>query len=113
MASKFHKVIIIINLDKLKIYFIKFMIYSTMQFEWDENKNKINIRKHGISFEEAKKIFNENDKIYLAKEVNDEIRYLISDYIDGKCYSAIFTIRNNKIRIISVRRCRKNEEERI
>ena len=83
------------------------------EFEWDENKSKINKQKHGISFEEAKKLFKKGIKIYFAKEVGDEIRYLISNYLNGKCYSAIFTIRNGKIRIISVRRCRKNEEKRI
>ena len=83
------------------------------EFEWDENKSKINKQKHGISFEEAKKLFQKGIKIYLAKEVGDEIRYLISNYLNEKCYSAIFTIRNGKIRIISVRRCRKNEEKRI
>lgn len=33
-----------------------FCIY-TMQFEWDENKNAQNLKKHGISFEEAQEIF--------------------------------------------------------
>ncbi|BAZ16405.1 hypothetical protein NIES4071_82810 [Calothrix sp. NIES-4071] len=28
-----------------------------MQFEWDENKNTQNLKKHGISFEEAREIF--------------------------------------------------------
>ncbi|MFI3222933.1 MAG: BrnT family toxin [Methylococcaceae bacterium] len=30
-----------------------------MQFEWDKNKNKLNIQKHGISFNEAKTVFND------------------------------------------------------
>lgn len=30
---------------------------ETIQFEWDENKNQINQRKHGISFREAKRYF--------------------------------------------------------
>ena len=83
------------------------------EFEWDENKSYKNKLKHGISFEEATKLFQKGVKVYLAKEVGDEIRYLISNYLNGKCYSAIFTLRNGKIRLISVRRCRKNEEERI
>ena len=82
-------------------------------FEWDENKSLKNKEKHGISFEEATKLFTKDVKIYLAKEVKGEKRYLISNFLNDKCYSAIFTIRNGKIRIISVRRCRKNEKERI
>ena len=82
-------------------------------FEWDENKSQTNKQKHGIDFEEAKKLFQKGVKIFFAKEVDNEKRYLISNYIDAKCYSAIFTVRNGKIRIISVRRCRKNEQRRL
>jgi len=85
-----------------------------MEFEWDENKNKTNILKHNISFNEAKILF-ENDIYYLkeAKTKDNEVRYAISSYISEKCFTAIFTIRNNKIRLISVRRCHKNEEKRL
>ena len=30
-----------------------------MQFEWDENKNKLNIQKHGVNFNEAKTVFDD------------------------------------------------------
>ena len=83
------------------------------EFEWDEKKSQINKQKHGIDFEEATKLFKKGIKVYFAKEVGNEKRYLISNYLNKKCYSAIFTIRNGKIRIISVRRCRKNEERSI
>ena len=83
------------------------------EFEWDDNKSQTNKQKHGIDFKEAVQLFKEGIKVYFAKEVGDEKRYLISNYIGEKCYSAIFTLRNGKIRIISVRRCRKNEERRI
>jgi len=36
-----------------------------MKFEWDENKNRINQEKHGISFEEAKEVF--DDALQIAK----------------------------------------------
>lgn len=36
-----------------------------MQFEWDETKNKLNQRKHGVSFEEAKMVF--DDPFQLSK----------------------------------------------
>ena len=29
-------------------------------FDWDENKNEINKKKHGISFEEAREVFNDD-----------------------------------------------------
>jgi hypothetical protein len=36
-----------------------------MKFEWDENKNRLNQKKHGVSFEEAKEVF--NDPLHLSK----------------------------------------------
>ena len=37
---------------------------DTIKFEWDENKNQTNQKKHGISFEEAKEVFFDDDAIY-------------------------------------------------
>jgi len=68
--------------------------------------------KHGIDFQEATRLFSKDVKVYPAKNVLGEERYMISNFLNGKCYSAIFTLRNGIIRIISVRRCRKNEELR-
>lgn len=36
-----------------------------MKFEWDENKNRINQEKHGISFEEAQEVF--DDALHISK----------------------------------------------
>ena len=36
-----------------------------MKFEWDENKNRLNIQKHNISFEEAKEVF--SDPLHISK----------------------------------------------
>ena len=82
-----------------------------MEFEFDENKSKINKQKHGIDFIEAQKLWEyKNKKIFLAKKVEDEIRFIMHSMLYGKCWSAIFTLRDGKIRIISVRRCRDNEK---
>jgi len=45
-----------------------FIIFEIMKFEWDENKNLINIKKHGIDFNQAKEIF----KYKYPIEVPDE-----------------------------------------
>ena len=49
-----------------------------MKFDWDENKNRINIKKHGISFEEAAFIFSDFNAISLFDEEHsqDEDRYI-------------------------------------
>ena len=82
-----------------------------MEFEYDSKKSQINKEKHGIDFEEAKRLFeDDNSFVVPAKNVSDEERYALIGRMDGKCYVAIFTFRGEKIRLISVRRCRKKEE---
>lgn len=50
-----------------------------IRFEWDENKNKINQRKHGISFEEAKTVFYDENAILFddPEHSENEERFLI------------------------------------
>ena len=83
-----------------------------MKFEYDENKSRINKQKHGIDFIKAQILWqDENALIVPANIVGSETRYALISKILGKCYVAIFTIRDEAYRIISVRRCRKNEEK--
>jgi len=85
-----------------------------MNFEYDENKSQSNKTKHGIDFEEAQALFAQQPlSIERAKTVDEEERYILVARMHTKCYALIFTFRKRTIRIISVRRCRKNEEKRI
>jgi len=80
-----------------------------MIFEFDENKSASNEVKHGISFEEAKKFWNDVNALKLEAIERNEIRYLLIAMLYDKHWSAIYTYRGENIRIISVRRSRKNE----
>ena len=83
-----------------------------MKFEYDENKSLINKEKHGIDFVDAQNLWqDENSLIILANIIGDETRYALISIFKNKCYTAIFTLRDEMYRIISVRRCRKNEEK--
>lgn len=82
-----------------------------MEFEFDENKSKANKEKHGIDFIEAQELWNDPDRIEIPTKYLDEPRYVLIAMINNKLWSAIFTYRNNKIRLISARRSRKNEKE--
>ena len=83
-----------------------------MKFEYDENKSLANKEKHGIDFVDAQNLWqNENGLIVPANIVGDETRYALISLFKNKCYIAIFTFRNETYRIISTRRCRKNEEK--
>jgi uncharacterized DUF497 family protein len=82
-----------------------------MEYEFDPNKSKANKTKHGIDFLEAKKLWEDPYRIEIPAKYLDEPRYLLIGKIKNKCWAAIFTYRLKKIRIISVRRARKNEKE--
>ena len=80
-------------------------------FEYDELKSKANKEKHGIDFEEAQALWDDEYSVFKQVYLNDELRYLLVGHLNGLCYVAVFTVREDNIRIISVRRCRKNEKE--
>ena len=82
-----------------------------MTFEYDSNKSRINKEKHGIDFVEAQDLWNdENAIIVSANTTSEETRYALISRLEHKCFVAIFTMREHTFRIISARRCRKNEE---
>ena len=82
-----------------------------MEFEFDPDKSKTNKEKHGIDFIEAQKLWEDPYAIEIPSQYLDEPRFLLIGKINDKHWAAIFTYRKNKIRIISVRRARKNEKE--
>ena len=81
-----------------------------MEFVFDKTKSKINKEKHGIDFTEAQKIWEDENRIFIPAKVSDEKRFLLIGKIEENHWSAIYTLRNEKIRIISVRRSRDNEK---
>ena len=85
-----------------------------MKFEWDENKNSINIQRHNVSFEEAMTVFKDNRAVLRYDETHSKVedrfniigmsqmsRFLIVCH----CYRESDTI----IRIISARKPTKEE----
>jgi hypothetical protein len=82
-----------------------------MEFEFDPEKSKSNKDKHGIDFNEGQKLWEDPDHIVIPAKNLDEPRFLVIGKIRDKIWSSIITIRNQKIRIISIRRSRNNEKE--
>ena len=81
-----------------------------MNFEWDENKNKANVEKHGISFFEAQKAFLDKNRIIAedtAHSSNTEKRYYCFGNIDNNVLTIRFTMRDDNIRIIGAGYWRK------
>ena len=82
-----------------------------MSFEYDSNKSKSNKKKHGISFKEAEALWDDPHLLEIPAKFIDEPRFVLIGKIDRKHWSAVVTYRGENIRIISVRRSRKEEIE--
>ena len=82
-----------------------------MKFEFDAGKSDANRIKHGIDFYEAQALWDDPDMIEIPAKVTDEPRFLIVGMVAGKHWSGVITYRSSVIRIISVRRSRKEEED--
>ncbi len=89
---------------------------SDIRFEWDENKNIINIKKHKITFEEAKSVFYDQEALLINDPEHswEEERFIILGLslkanllVVCHCYRESETV----IRIISARKATKNEAE--
>ena len=80
-----------------------------MKFEFDPNKSQSNRQKHGIDFVEAQALWDDEDRIIYPARTIDEERFILVGLIGEKHWSAIYTLRDENIRIISVRRSREEE----
>lgn len=83
-----------------------------MIFTWDDHKNRINIIKHGLSFNSAIKVFNDPNAVILYNDQhsNLEDRYTLIGLCDTNIIVVSFTVRtHNTYRIISARKATKSE----
>lgn len=88
---------------------------ETISFEWDENKNTINKDKHGLSFEEAREVFYDDNAILFDDPDHSigEERFLIIGMLKSSkvcIVSHCYRDNDNVIRIISARQATKNEK---
>lgn len=88
-----------------------YIFYTEMEFEFDPRKSEGNKRKHGIDFVEAQALWLDVDRIEIPAQTVDEPRTLVIGRIQGQHRSAVVTYREDRIRIISVRRSRREEVE--
>jgi hypothetical protein len=80
-----------------------------MEFEFDQRKSRSNKRKHGIDFIEAQVLWEDPDLIEVPARTTDEPRSLVVGRIGKVYWSGVVTQRDDRIRIISVRRSRQEE----
>lgn len=85
-----------------------------MNFEWDENKNEVNIAKHGLDFVDAPQIFNFPLRINLDERENyEEDRWIGIGMLNGRVVVVVYTEPDDQtIRIISLRKALPYERKR-
>ncbi len=86
---------------------------NTIVFEWDDEKNRINKRKHHVSFETAEKVFADEYRVewFDEKHSDEEDRYITLGMVNDIVH-VVYTERGVAIRLISARRADKDERRR-
>jgi uncharacterized protein len=81
-------------------------------FEWDDNKRRSNIDKHGIDFADAKEaLYDPGAFTFVSPRSSHERRYITVGSLGGTLITVIFTLRGGAVRIISARAARRVEKE--
>ena len=79
------------------------------EFEFDEAKSQANLDKHGIDFVSAQGLWKDPYLLEIPAKSEDEQRFLLIGKISDKHWSAVVTYRDDRTRLISVRRSRPKE----
>jgi uncharacterized DUF497 family protein len=79
-----------------------------VEFEWDEAKRAANIAKHDIDFEAANS-FIWADALIEESPQGGEMRYAATSYIGRRLHQLVFTMRGERVRIISLRKAHWKE----
>lgn len=83
-----------------------------LEFEWDDRKAQTNFTKHGVSFEDAKTVFDDLNAYIFNDEwhsVNEQREIIIGHDLSNRLLLVCFTERQSVIRIISTRLATKRE----
>jgi uncharacterized protein len=87
---------------------VRRLFAGVREFGWDPRKREVNLRKHGIDFEDAVEVF--DGQILARRSDREEERWIAIGSLENRLIAVVFTRRADVIRIISARRARKNEE---
>ena len=80
-----------------------------MEFEFDEKKSNANKAKHGIDFVQAQALWLDENMVEIPSRTEDEARLVVVGKIAARHWSAVITLRDGRIRLISARRSRPEE----
>lgn len=81
-----------------------------MNFEWDSEKDRIDIARHGISFAEAAAFDWQGAQIFTDdRRDNGEDRFQARGMLAGRLHFVVFTLRGDRLRLTSLRKANKRE----
>ncbi len=83
-----------------------------MEFEWDADKADLNWRNHGVAFEVATLVFDDQFRIEDDDPEPSEYRQNVIGYVEGRLLFVVFTMRGDVCRIISARLGDRKERRR-
>lgn len=83
-----------------------------MEIEFDADKEEINRFKHRLPLAFGKRMFDDlgHQVLPSIRPVGGEDRYKAVGIVDGKLYTAVYVMRNERVRMISVRRSNGSEQ---
>ncbi|MCA3648238.1 MAG: BrnT family toxin [Methylobacterium sp.] len=83
-----------------------------MEVEYDEAKRLANIEKHGIDFKACIPVFLDRQSFDIRSDRDSEQRCILIGALNGRVIAVVYTIRGERLRIISARKARKEEVEK-
>jgi len=84
-----------------------------MDFEWDTAKEHANLKKHGLDFRTAAKVFLDPHVIEFDDHgAEEELRFNAIGMVDGRMLFVTYTMRGAVVRIISARGAEPNEKRK-
>jgi uncharacterized DUF497 family protein len=96
------------------MHLVDVIVPELIEFDWDEGNRLKNTIKHQVNCAEAEQIFVHEPLVIIpdAKHSGSERRYMAWGYTNIKRYlTVIYTVRNDKIRVISARDINKSERK--
>ena len=89
-------------------------MFNPDAFEWHEEKARLNILKHGVSFVTGARVFLDVNRVEwdVSRAADGEQRSKVAGVVEGRLLSVVFTARNQTCRIISARPANSSEERR-
>jgi uncharacterized protein len=85
-----------------------------LNFQWDENKARTNLTKHGVSFEEATTVFGDPLSLTIPDPAHSQVEdrwIVLGQSHQRKLLVVVHTERGDSIRIISARRAGRRERK--